>query len=107
MRYHALAVVGVVGLFIFATCGIVASELKARLSLSAVAAIAVAQARNEVKDIARFKAEAPKYDAATRTWTVFFRQAEPPFVPDHDFSVKINDSTGTACLELAFSPPCA
>src|ERR1700690_1263278 len=54
--------------------------------------------RNKVT-IDRFEAKAPTYYPDRKKWWVFFIQNKPPFIPDGDILVVIDDVNRKACME--------
>jgi hypothetical protein len=84
-----------------------AEETAARLTAEDVTEIADAFAKSKVEDLDRYSAQSPKYDPASRTWTVFYHQTKAPYAPDRDFWVHINDASGNACLDYGLVPSCA
>ena len=84
-----------------------ADELTAALTSQQAAEIANSFARKNVEDLNRYTADDPKLDPASRIWSIYFRQTKVPFLPDHDFWVRIDDASGKPCLEYGLVPSCA
>jgi hypothetical protein len=77
----------------------------ARLSIRQVSDLAAtAFQKNGVRSM-HFRANEPKFLSKSHVWLVFYIQDTPPYVPDGDMLVIVNDRTRRACVQQAMMPP--
>jgi hypothetical protein len=104
-RTAVVVVTAIVTTFLHSTRAEVADSAKSAPTLTSkgVLEIARAEALRIGVDLARYSNKSPKFNPKTREWEVVFPQKGPPYIPDANFWVVVNDATGKPCLLFPLS----
>jgi addiction module HigA family antidote len=71
------------------------------LSVARVSTLADIAFKKSGATVAHFKARTPNFSTDFNGWLVFYIQSSPPYAPDGDIVVVVDDRTGKACVRGA------
>jgi hypothetical protein len=77
----------------------------ARLSIRQVSDLAATAFQKNGVTAMHFRAKEPEFLPKSHVWLVVYIQDTPPYVPDSNMMVIVNDRTGRACVQQAMMPP--
>jgi hypothetical protein len=77
----------------------------ARLTARQAADLAAAAFQKNGVTAMHFRAKEPEFLPKSHVWLVVYIQDTPPYVPDANMMVIVNDRTGRACVQQAMMPP--
>jgi hypothetical protein len=75
------------------------------LSVQEVSAIADRAFKESMSHVEHYDAEKPEFRPGDHLWLVLYRQNGPPYIPDGNMMVIVNDRTRKACVQQTMLPP--